>query len=66
MATIQYKTGHIAVARTPTFRPPRRVFRKSFIINDAGSWFVQGFWPGLSICSILADDMLTDAEIAKH
>jgi len=66
MATIQYKTGHIAVTRTPTFRPTRRLFRKSFIISDAGSWFVQDFSPGLSICSILADDMLMDGEIAKH
>jgi hypothetical protein len=30
-------------AKTPTFWPPRRAFRKSFIINNAASWFVQGF-----------------------
>ncbi len=60
MATIREKMGHIAAARTPTIWPPRTPFRKSFIINNTASGFVQGFWPGPSVCSILADDMLTD------
>jgi hypothetical protein len=63
MATIRYKTGHIPVAKTPTIWPPPRPFRKSLVINDETSWFVQGFWPGPSICSILIDDMLTDEEV---
>jgi hypothetical protein len=35
-------------------------------MDNATSWFVQGFWPGPSLCSILGDDMLTDEEIPKH